>query len=222
MWGRKCKVNETLNPRDQRNGLARLPRRPRVTPVVQLARWGYGHISPVASSVDDCSTSVLLQEQVGHQLGEREKAWLHPQPVIPQQELPMSKFPNSLSTTHFSSSFVGCKQNRKFKSSVSIQGNYRYRKPWLSTGDDFLNFSIIKIVKWSVFLWHNHSAMWWNLCPPCGRINGLTGVAQVPQLGELRVSPIYLGIWTSFMSQISLNSTVLWLNCLPEVTVSKL
>ena len=81
---------------------------------MQRASGGYGHVSQAASPVEEYSTEVLLQEQVGYQLGEREKAWLHPQPVTPQQERPVNSFPNSLSTPYFSSSLVVCKQNHEF------------------------------------------------------------------------------------------------------------
>ena len=86
------------------------------------ASRGYGHVSQAASPVEEFSPAVLLQEQVGHQLGEREKAWLHPQPVTAPQGRPVTSLLDSLRATHLSSSLVDRKQNREF-SSVGIQGD---------------------------------------------------------------------------------------------------
>lgn len=61
---------------------------------MQRAGGGYGHVSQAASPVEEHSTAILLQEQVGYQLGEREKAWLHPHPVTPQQERPVNSLRN--------------------------------------------------------------------------------------------------------------------------------
>ena len=174
MWSQR-----RLNPRDQWNGLARLPRRPRVTPEVRRASGGYGHVSQAASPVEEYSTAILLQEQVGYQLGNAKRPGFTPSPLLLSRnvlwihcliEYPLLLFlVGSLQT-----------ESRISESSVSIQGDSRCRGPWLSSGDNLSKIPVeIKLYdKCFPLTSSRHNGM--KPVSSYGKFDGLIGLTLSP------------------------------------------